>query len=447
MSSSWPPWTGRSRSAGGGPPTSGRSWPPALAPPIPGRPGTPWSWTCPRCRSARWPTTRSAGCHDRRCHAAAGRPGRQGSLDVRAGPVLPVRRRPAGLPGPGRRPLRPGRLVRGLRPAALHPRQGHPGHGTARPARPAADRRRKRRLPAGRGRAARRRRRGPAGRPSLEFDRGPRRHPPGRPAALRRRTPVTAQAPPLAADIAAGLRRLKLATMRQLAPELLITARTQRRAPEELLRTLIDAEIAARDASNAATRMKAAAFPVAKTLDELDRAACSIPGPTLDYLASLEWITARENLCLVGPAGTGKSHVLVALGINAVHAGHKVRYFTAAELTETLYRGLADNSVGKVIENLLRNDLILVDEIGFAPLDDTGAQLLFRLVSAAYERRSLGVASHWPFESWGRFLPEHTTAVSLLDRLLHHANVVITAGDSYRMRQARARGGTTLNKH
>ena len=258
---------------------------------------------------------------------------------------------------------------------------------------------------------------------------------------------MTAAAPPqLAPDIAAGLRRLKLAAMRQLAPELLITARTQRWAPEELLRTLIDAEITARDASNARTRMKTAAFPVAKTLDELDRAACSIPGPTLDYLATLEWITATENLCLVGPAGTGKSHVLVALGVAAVQAGHKVRYFTAADLAETLYRGLADNSVGRVIENLLRNDLLLIDEVGFAPLDDTGAQLLFRLVSAAYERRALGVASHWPFDQWGRFLPEHTTAVSLLDRLLHHANVVITDGDSYRMRQARTRGGTTLNK-
>lgn len=112
---------------------------------------------------------------------------------------------------------------------------------------------------------------------------------------------------------------------------------------------------------------------------------------TLDYLASLEWITAKENLCLVGPAGTGKSHLLVALG---VAAGHRVRYFTAVELVENLYRGLADNSVGRVIDTLLRNDLIICDEVGFAPLDDTGAQLLFRFIAAAYERRALGIASH-----------------------------------------------------
>jgi DNA replication protein DnaC len=250
--------------------------------------------------------------------------------------------------------------------------------------------------------------------------------------------------PPLAADLNAGLRRLKLAAIRRLAPELLVTARTQRWDPEEFLRTLIEAEITARDESNARTRMRQAAFPVTKTLDEFDLAASSIPPATFGYLASLEWIRAAENACLIGPAGTGKSHVLVALGVAAVAAGHKVRYFTAAELVETLYRALADNSVGRVIETLLRCDLIICDELGFAPLDDTGAQLLFRFVAAAYERRALGIGSHWPFESWGRFLPEHTTAVSMLDRLLHHCHVVITDGDSYRMKQARARGGARI---
>lgn len=252
--------------------------------------------------------------------------------------------------------------------------------------------------------------------------------------------------PPLASDLNEGLRRLKMAAMRRLAPELLVTAKTQRWSPEEFLRTLVEAEITARDESNARTRLRTAAFPVMKRLEDFDVAASSIPPATFDYLASLEWIRAAENVCLIGPAGTGKSHTLVGLGVAAVEAGYRARYFTAAELVETLYRALADNSVGRTIENLLRNDVVLCDELGFAPLDDTGTQLLFRFVAAAYERRSLGIGSHWPFESWGKFLPEHTTAVSLLDRLPHHCHTVVTNGDSYRMKQARTRGGTGPKK-
>jgi DNA replication protein DnaC len=250
---------------------------------------------------------------------------------------------------------------------------------------------------------------------------------------------MVATPPPLAPDLVAGLRRLKLGTMRRLAPELLVTAKTQRWSPEEFLRTLLEAEIASRDLSNATARLKAAAFPVKKTLEGFDIAASSIPRATFDYLASLEWIRAKENPCLIGPAGTGKSHTLVALGHAAVEAGYRVRYFSAAELVDTLYRGLADNSVGRVIEAILRADAVIVDELGFAPLDHTGAQLLFRFVAAAYERRALGIASHWPFEEWGRFLPEHTTAVSLLDRLTHHSVVVVTSGESFRMRESKAR--------
>jgi DNA replication protein DnaC len=249
--------------------------------------------------------------------------------------------------------------------------------------------------------------------------------------------------PALPADLESGLRRLRLGAMRRLAPELVVVAKTQRWTPEELLRTLVEAEITSRDASNAAGRMKAAAFPVTKTLDEFDVAASSVPRATLDYLGGLEWIDARENLCLVGPAGTGKSHLLVALGHHAVDAGKRVRYFAATDLVETLYRGLADNSVGRVIEHILKADLVLIDEIGFAPMDDTGAQLFFRLVAAAYETRSLGIASHWPFEDWGRFLPEHTTAVSLLDRLLHHSVLVVTSGESFRLKESRRKGAAT----
>jgi DNA replication protein DnaC len=255
-------------------------------------------------------------------------------------------------------------------------------------------------------------------------------------------TPVApSHVPQLPADLEAGLRRLKLSRIRALAPELLATAKVQRWAPEEVLRTLIEAELAARDASNTANRLKVAAFPVHKTLATFDVAVSSIPATTFDYLTSLEWIRTRANLALVGPAGTGKSHTLIGLGVAAVTAGHKVKYFSAADLVETLYRSLADNTVGKTIETILRHDLVILDEVGFAPLDDTGTQLLFRLVAAAYERRSLAIGTHWGFEDWGRFLPEHTTAVSILDRLLHHATVVVTSGQSYRMRDAKQRRG------
>src|SRR5258707_1769791 len=253
-------------------------------------------------------------------------------------------------------------------------------------------------------------------------------------------TPVAPlKVPQLAADLDAGLRRPKLAAIRRTAPEVLLTAKTQRWTPEEVLRTLIEAELAARDASNVLNRLKAAGFPVTKTLESFDVAASSIPPKVFNYLSSLEWVRTQQNLAIIGPAGTGKSHTLIGLGIAAIHAGHKVRYFTAADLVETLYRGLADNTVGKIIESLLRVDLIILDELGFAPLDDTGTQLLFRLVSGAYERRSLAIGSHWPFQEWGRFLPEQTTAVSILDRFLHHASVVITDGESFRMKEAQHR--------
>ena len=116
---------------------------------------------------------------------------------------------------------------------------------------------------------------------------------------------MSAPAPPLAPDLVAGLKRLKLAKVRAIAPEILQAAKVQRWAPEELLRTLVEAEIAARDDSNARARLRAAGFPVTKTLAEFNVGLSSVPQATWDYLASLEWVRATENLCLVGPAGPG----------------------------------------------------------------------------------------------------------------------------------------------
>lgn len=102
----------------------------------------------------------------------------------------------------------------------------------------------------------------------------------------------------------------------------------------------------------------------------------------------------QQNLAIIGPAGTAKSHTLIGLGVAAIHTAHRVRYFTAADLIETLCRGLADNAVGQIIESLLRVDLIILDELGFAPLVDTGTQLLFHVLAGAHERRFLAIASH-----------------------------------------------------
>jgi DNA replication protein DnaC len=200
---------------------------------------------------------------------------------------------------------------------------------------------------------------------------------------------------------------------------------------------LVEEECKARDESNRQMRLKQAAFPVRKTLESFDLAVSSLSRATFDYLASLEWLQQRRNLALVGPPGTGKSHLALALGRAAVEH-QRVRFFRADALIEQLYRGLADNTVGRVIDAILRADLVIIDELGFSTLDAVAANHLFRLVAAAYETRSLVITSNWAFEQWTNFLPDATSATAILDRLLHHCEVVVLEGQSYRLREARS---------
>src|SRR5215211_1856897 len=218
---------------------------------------------------------------------------------------------------------------------------------------------------------------GSALRPSATCAPRPRGAPPGCTSGSTRRsgcprsprvrstpTAATAMAKPLDRELEAGLRRLKLRRVRELAPELLQTARTQRWPPEELLAVLVREEIQARERSNLANRLKAAGFPGHKTLDAFDPSASELPRATFEFLRSLEWLERNDNLVFAGPAGTGKSHLGESLGRAACQAGHRVRFFSADDLVEALYRGLADNTVGKLIAGLLRNELVIIDDLG-----------------------------------------------------------------------------------
>jgi DNA replication protein DnaC len=189
--------------------------------------------------------------------------------------------------------------------------------------------------------------------------------------------------------------------------------------------------------TNERARLKAAGFPAPKTLDGFDIKASSLPRATFEFLASLEWLDHKDNLCLAGPAGVGKSHLAQALGRGAIAAGRKVRFFQADQLIEALYRGLADNTVGKLIERLLRHDFIVIDDLGFTVLDRVAAGHLFRFIAAAYEQRSVAITTNVEFERWTQFLPDAATATAILDRFLHHCHVIALDGESFRLREAR----------
>jgi len=247
-------------------------------------------------------------------------------------------------------------------------------------------------------------------------------------------------APPLPADLEALLRRLRLPHIRRLAPDVIATAKAQRWEPVEVLRALLTEEAAGRERSTLATRRAAAAFPTGKTFDAWQPATSSIPAPTQSALRTLEWISRRENLVVCGPSGTGKTFLLEALGQQAVQAGLKVAWFTLDNLGVLLRRHRADDTVTRAIARVLRADLVVVDDIGLLPVAQDAAEGLYRLVDAAYEKRSVAVPSNLHPAAFDELMPK-TLATATVDRLLHHAHICQTTGESVRLSQALAGDG------
>ena len=248
--------------------------------------------------------------------------------------------------------------------------------------------------------------------------------------------------PPLPEDLQALLHRLRLPHIRRHAPEVVATAKAQRWEPVEVLRALFTEEAAGRERSALATRRAAAGFPTGKTFEAWSPAASSIPAPTQQALRTLEWVHRRENLVVCGPSGTGKTFLLEALGQHAVEQGLRVAWFTLEDLGVLLRRHRADDTVTKAIARVLRADLVVVDDIGLLPVAADAAEGLYRLVDAAYEKRSVAISSNLHPAAFDELMPK-TLATATVDRLLHHAHVCQTSGESVRLSQALAGDGVT----
>jgi DNA replication protein DnaC len=236
-------------------------------------------------------------------------------------------------------------------------------------------------------------------------------------------------------DVVELLKTLRLPHMRRHAPEMLATAKAQRWEPAEAIRALLAEELAGRTASSINTRRNAAGFPTGKTFDTFDENVSSIPAPTLRSLATLEWIDRHENLVVCGPSGTGKSHLLEALGHAAIAHGAHVSWFSLETLGGLMHRHRADDTMSKAIRKIMRADLICIDDIGLLPVATETAEALYRVVDAAYEQRSIALSSNLHPAGFDELMPK-TIANATVDRLLHHAHIVITTGDSIRLTQA-----------
>lgn len=248
------------------------------------------------------------------------------------------------------------------------------------------------------------------------------------------------QAPDLPEELDRVLRRMRMPYLRKAAPDVLATARAQRWDPAEVLRVLLSEETSGRNCATRRMRRKAANFPTGKTFSSWRPEESSIPEPTQQSLMTLEWVGRHENLALAGPSGTGKSHFVEALGHAAIENDMRVAWFTLETLTAAVGKAKVDGSVARTISRICGCDVIVVDDIGMLPAGQDAAEAFYRIIDAAYERRSIAVTSNLHPSGFDSIMPK-TLATATVDRLLHHAHLVTTKGDSHRLAEAIAGKG------